>query len=217
MKKHHNKIEQDEWVLKVDCPFNGNKTNYADSGIVLNGNGTFVNDPAGEAIQVASFMNDGVGYYISLTDWPIGQAQECKIELDFRFVSYRSYNNIVDSGKSGNGGVFVQIESGNLRHGLTSCAYNYTAIEFSKQVKNTPMTLIGYNQWAHLYMERHANHIRYEIRDSNGNLLSEFESDYTPALIYTSHERPFYIGRSSSFVGRYMNGYIKNLKIWYHV
>jgi len=217
------KIENKDWNLIVDCPFNGNKTNFSESGIVLSGTGSFVTDPVTGTNQVARFTSSSHTFSISLSDFSLNDIGNCKIDLDFLFYSKNSpsYQNIIDNSSSGNGGLFTQIE-GELRLGITLGGYNKPQTpSFSSQVLKIDLSQIQINTWYHLLMERYKDIEHIKLNRDN-DIIGELYLSNMPEYDYYSygHDNPgtsLAIGGSYKWTSRYMNGCIKNLKIYKHL
>lgn len=222
MRREHDRIEyKNEWDLIVDCPFNGTKNNLSGSGIVLTGTGNFDIDPITGTNSVFKSTSDSHRLFIEISDFALQDTGRCKIELDFLMLSSTrpSYPNIIDNGKSANGGIFTQREGNSFFFAITNKAYNVSQTpSFGAQKLTIPKSSIQLNQWYHLYMERYLDYEKVEVT-SNGETIGSLFIKNLP--YFNANDNPdmgrLAIGGSYSWGSRYLNGCIKNLKIYRHI
>lgn len=217
-REHKQQLINNNWKLIVDCPFNGNKTNNADSGIVLSGTGSFVTDPITGSNQVARFTSDSHRFFIELTDFAKQDTGRCKIELDFLCYNHSTptYPNIMDNSKSGNAGIFTQREGSFWKFGITNKGYDVSQSPgFLDQVLIIDTNSIPLNQWMHLSMERYESieKVQVTLGSSTLGFLERTDVGQFNAALNSLMGR-LAIGGSYGWSRRYLNGCIKNLKIY---
>jgi len=210
-RREHNNIQANEWTLIIDCPFNGSNTNYAQSGITLSGGTTFATDPTDSTIQVASIKSDAQSRLISLTQFPREYQTRYRMELDWYCVGIKSYNNIVDASNSGgaSSGIFTQ--------------YNSSKWYFGNKVDSGDNGLIivnaslcPINNWYHLILQRVGSIAYVCLKNSNDTIIAQTEYENAgPFIASNNNANTLKIGRGS-YSNRYINGYIKDLKVWLH-
>ena len=138
-----------EWFLLLDCPFNGNKTDYANNIQLTGSNGNFVLDPVTGTNYCVRFTSDSHRMYLSLADFDKQDTGRCKIEVDFLCYSHSSptYPNIIENCKSGNGGLFAQRDSGTWNFSISNRGYNVTQTPpFNTQLLQINPNLITLNR-----------------------------------------------------------------------
>jgi len=217
-KREH--IKEDDWLLIVDCPFNGNNINLANLSS-LTGGTTFTSDPVDSSRQVAYFTADSHRRYVPLSVFTKDDTGRCKIELDFLFYNHSTPTNpnIIDNSSSGNGGIYTQKE-GVWKLAITNRAWNVTQTPtFAEQRLNIDVSNFTINNWYHLHIIRIPDLLEVEVTDSNNiqiGYLRNTQVGVFNASLNGSWMKNLTIGGSSAYTPRYLNGCIKNLKIYRH-
>ena len=208
--------QNSEWTLIIDCPFNGSNTNYAPSGITLSGGTTFTEDPTDNTIQVASILNDSQARTVSITQFPRDYQTRYRLELDYYVVSLLSgsyVHNIVDAASSGGAksGIFTQYDKA---HSWWYLGNKVNSGDTGLLTVNKNLCPVG--NWYHLILQRVGSVVYACLKNSSGSVIDETEYDSAGSFVATNDNgNTLKIGKGS-YSGRYLNGYIKNLKVWLH-
>lgn len=194
-------ISQNKYLL--DAPFNGDTLDYSGNNnnlTVINGVPTFDHVTGSmlrnseypavrfDAVSLNSFINN------------------CEIQIEFSFNSKTSpaYPNIIDSSNSGSPGILAQRNGNILQIGFISS---------SNDIVNIPMDIFTVGKFYRLIMLKNFSQEAYMILDTDNEetIFYQLFNDRNPNITST---RDFIdIGHSVGFGGRWLNGYVRNLKI----
>ena len=192
-------------ILLIDAPLETNVNDISGNGnhLTKGTGGAFVTI-AGEQCLSAITANGG-----AYSTFPINDViNSCEIHLDFNLNSYgtnTTYHNIIDSSRSGgNTGIFTQIEKGVWRIGFGGNASWYYII---------PLTQTPINTWIRLVFSVKKQKLVVKIINLATGTEYVYDSIINLPVNIIGLSTDLVLG-GNMYYSRYLNGYIKNFKLY---